>query len=87
LGAGVPVITTRANGAAELVSDGINGYLIDSPRSTNQLANRLQRLILDARLRRQMGQQARIRAPGLAIESSVRKTLATIGRLHRRRAA
>lgn len=83
--AGVPVVTTRAEGAAELVTDGLNGYLVNSPWDCEQLSNRLQRLILDARLRERMGQQARIRAPRLTIDASVRKTLETIVRYVRRR--
>lgn len=85
LTAGVPVVTTRAEGAADLVSDGVNGYLVDSPWASDQLSNRLQRLILDAQMRRRMGQQARIRAPRLTIDASVRKTLETIVGFIRRR--
>lgn len=37
LAAGLPVITTRQNGAAELITEGVNGSLIATPDSTNAL--------------------------------------------------
>jgi len=36
--AGLPVITTRANGAAELITDGSEGFIIDSPWDTDAFA-------------------------------------------------
>ena len=35
---GLPVVTTRFNGAAEVVGDGRNGVVIDSPRDVSALA-------------------------------------------------
>jgi UDP-glucose:(heptosyl)LPS alpha-1,3-glucosyltransferase len=37
LAAGLPVITTRQNGAAELISEGINGSIITSPNRISEL--------------------------------------------------
>jgi len=44
LAAGVPCITTRYNGAAEIIEDGRHGYVIDSPDDTAALADRIRRL-------------------------------------------
>lgn len=44
LAAGLPVVTTRYNGAAERVVDGRQGYVIDSPDDVNALADRIERL-------------------------------------------
>jgi UDP-glucose:(heptosyl)LPS alpha-1,3-glucosyltransferase len=55
---GLPCITTRLNGAAELLTDGREGYVLDDPLDTGALADRMRRL-LDADLRRRMGRAAR----------------------------
>ncbi|NLX13218.1 MAG: glycosyltransferase family 4 protein [Phycisphaerales bacterium] len=44
MSAGLPVITTRYNGAAELIREGQEGYVIDSPDDTDALADRIGRL-------------------------------------------
>jgi UDP-glucose:(heptosyl)LPS alpha-1,3-glucosyltransferase len=44
LSAGLPCVTTRWNGAAEIMTDGEQGFVIDSPHDTDALAERLQRL-------------------------------------------
>jgi UDP-glucose:(heptosyl)LPS alpha-1,3-glucosyltransferase len=43
LACGLPVITTRFNGAAEILCDGREGFIIDSPRQTGLLADRMSR--------------------------------------------
>lgn len=44
MAAGLPVITTRYNGAAERIADGIEGYVIDSPDNVSDLSDRIERL-------------------------------------------
>lgn len=44
MSAGLPVITTRFNGAAERIRDGQEGYVVDSPDDTDALADRIGRL-------------------------------------------
>lgn len=44
MSAGLPVITTRFNGAAERIRDGQEGYVVDSPDDTDALADRIRRL-------------------------------------------
>ncbi len=58
LASGLPVITTRHNGASELMTDGTEGFIIDDPWLISDLCDRMERL-LDPRLRDQMGQAAR----------------------------
>jgi len=45
MSASLPVITTRFNGAAERITDGQEGYVIDSPMDVDALADRLGRLL------------------------------------------
>ncbi len=58
MAAGLPVITTESNGAAELVGDGQSGYVLRDPRDVGELARRLAHL-LDSSARESMGARAR----------------------------
>ena len=56
LGSGLPVVTTRVPGAGDAIQPGVNGYLMDDPRSGEQLREKLELLLDDdhrARLSRQ----------------------------------
>ena len=55
LGSGVPVVATQVGGVSELVEDDVNGFII-RPGDTEQLADRLHRLLADPELRRRFGQ-------------------------------
>lgn len=54
----LPVVTTRITGIAELVDDGHSGLLV-SPGRSDELADALERLLVDPALRRKMGSHAR----------------------------
>ena len=43
--AGLPSVTTRFNGAAELLTDGVDGFVLDDPADDGALADRLGRLL------------------------------------------
>ncbi len=45
LACGLPVITTRFNGAAELMTSGVHGWVIDDPRDVGELARRMGSLL------------------------------------------
>lgn len=55
---GLPSITTRANGAGELLRDDRDGYVLDDPLDVGALAERMRRLMDPAR-RARMGLAAR----------------------------
>ncbi|NQU26162.1 MAG: glycosyltransferase family 4 protein [Candidatus Nealsonbacteria bacterium] len=59
--AGLPVITTRLNGVAELLDDGRDALLISDPADDRTLAERLRRLF-DPDLRARLGSAARATA-------------------------
>jgi UDP-glucose:(heptosyl)LPS alpha-1,3-glucosyltransferase len=65
LACGLPVITTRFNGAGELIEDAQQGFVIDAPSDRAQLAARMIEL-LDGSTRQRMGGLAR----GLAEQHS-----------------
>ncbi|MDH5686616.1 MAG: N-acetyl-alpha-D-glucosaminyl L-malate synthase BshA [Candidatus Bathyarchaeota archaeon] len=55
---GLPVVATRVGGIPEIVEDGKNGFLV-TPRSPEELADRILRLNFDGELRLKMGEEAR----------------------------
>ena len=64
LASGIPVVTTRRNGAAEIMESGREGYLIDDPGDEEAIADALDRLG-DRETRREMGRSAARLARGL----------------------
>ena len=58
---GLPVVTTKAGGMAEAVSDGVEGYVVPV-RDIPALADRLKILLTDPDQRERMGRSARFRA-------------------------
>ena len=61
LASGLPAVTTRWDGAAEMITDGVNGFVLDDPKDTVKLADLVQRL-RDPELREALGAEARLRA-------------------------
>jgi glycosyltransferase involved in cell wall biosynthesis len=55
-----PVVALRSGGTPEVVADGQTGFLVE-PKSTEALADTLTRLLRDAQLRHQFGQEGRRR--------------------------
>jgi UDP-glucose:(heptosyl)LPS alpha-1,3-glucosyltransferase len=58
LATGLPCVTTVFNGVAELIRDGVEGYVLADPTNHRLLAARL-RLLMDPHLRLGMGKAAR----------------------------
>jgi UDP-glucose:(heptosyl)LPS alpha-1,3-glucosyltransferase len=55
---GLPVITTAANGAAELLHNGVNGYVLDEMPSTETFVDALLPILLSRERRQAMGEAA-----------------------------
>lgn len=58
LASGLPVVSTRATGVHELMTDGVEGFLVSDPSETKAMAAHLGRL-LDPTVREEMGRAAR----------------------------
>jgi glycosyltransferase involved in cell wall biosynthesis len=56
---GTPVVATGVDGAAEIVREGVNGYLCQ-PRDVEALASRVTALLTDKTLRQNLGAAARL---------------------------
>jgi UDP-glucose:(heptosyl)LPS alpha-1,3-glucosyltransferase len=67
LACGLPVISTRFNGACETMTEGVHGFVLDDPNDINALADRMRRL-LDPALRARMSQACITLRPQLAYE-------------------
>jgi len=86
LASGRPVITTRFNGAAELMEDGREGFIVDSPRDTDRLASAMTRL-LDPDLRARMGAAARLSVHEFSIQRNFREMMAVFEKAAKRKEA
>ena len=75
LACGLPVITTTSNGAAEIIEDGKNGYIVDDARSVEDMAQKIS-LLLRREVRETMIGHAIRSAKKFTIEENARKTIA-----------
>lgn len=75
LASGLPVITSSRNGAGELLTEGVDGYVVDEPTDVKRLAERL-RVLLDPTRRLAMSQAARSKALDWTFERNVQGLLA-----------
>ena len=73
--AGVPCITTRWDGASEMIVDGNNGYVLDDPTDVAALADRVEKL-RDGSRRRQMGVAASAVADRVSMARHAREMVA-----------
>jgi glycosyltransferase involved in cell wall biosynthesis len=72
LASGVPVVGTRVDGAAEVVRDGINGYLL-APGDVNGMAERVLHLLSNPTLAADMGRRGEALPPEFDIHHMVRR--------------
>lgn len=77
LASGLPVITTRLNGAEGIIEDGLEGFVIDDPRNIETLAKAIVHLSDPARLKK-ASVSARALAEQYAPEKSYKAIMETI---------
>ena len=75
MASGLPVITSRVAGAADLIIDGVNGILLRAPSDINGLAAKIELLLSNAELRKTIGERARETAEELSWDQVAEKTL------------
>jgi glycosyltransferase involved in cell wall biosynthesis len=76
MASGLPVITSIDNGGSQVITDGVDGFVLGDPRDSAALAQILRRLYEDPNLRRSVGEKAACRAQALTWERNARETLA-----------
>jgi len=72
MAAGVPIIATRVDGAAEAVKDGVNGYLVE-PRDIDSMATKMIDLLTQSGKRKEMGRRGRDRVHEFDINLMVKQ--------------
>lgn len=77
LSAGLPVITTRANGCAEIIETGVHGTVVDEPNDIAALADGL-RFWSDATVRVPTRETRVAKAADFSIERNLRETMAVL---------
>ncbi|GEM_PF-147722 len=77
---GLPVITSRAAGAAELIVPGQEGILVDESADVEQWALALRRLVTDAPLRERLGRAARRKIEAYTWDRVAEETMAVYRR-------
>jgi UDP-glucose:(heptosyl)LPS alpha-1,3-glucosyltransferase len=75
LASGLPVVTTRANGAAELIASGREGFIVEDPRDIDALAAALLRMQDREKLKAMRGAAIALR-PQLGSADHARRVLA-----------
>jgi UDP-glucose:(heptosyl)LPS alpha-1,3-glucosyltransferase len=79
LAMGLPVISTRFNGACEIMTDGVHGYVLDDPDDIDALADAMRKMLAPER-RRVMSEACLALRPKLSYEHH----LAELVRIYRR---
>ncbi|MBI5644204.1 MAG: glycosyltransferase family 4 protein [Deltaproteobacteria bacterium] len=82
MAAGLPVITSRINGASEILSDGVNGGIVENPLDHEEIAGKIT-LFLDKNKRVKAGELSRAEALKHPIERNVEEFLKLIEGLQR----
>jgi glycosyltransferase involved in cell wall biosynthesis len=82
----LPVITTSANGAAEVVGEGESGFIQKDPKSAEELADLIGRCLDPEKLRR-MGKAAHRVSIGFTPQKNMEETLAVFEEIIRNKEA
>jgi glycosyltransferase involved in cell wall biosynthesis len=82
LAMGVPVISTKFNGACEIMTDGVHGYVLNDPADTDALAKAMNNLMSPAR-RAAMSQACIQLRPAISYEQHLQTLMAIYQRAKR----
>lgn len=74
LASGLPVITTKLSGASEIITPGVNGFVVDLPEQTDKIAQYI-KILMDNNIRKQMSKEARKLAENFSFDIYLRKIL------------
>lgn len=75
MASGLTVVTSRQAGVSELITEGEDGILLDSPADPEEIARRIIPLILDKNLRLKIGQRARKKAESMSWDKMAEETV------------
>ena len=86
LSMGLPVISTKFNGATEIMADGVHGYVLDDPNDVDVLADAMRKM-LDPQRRREMSKACLELRPRLSYEHHLDQLIEIYQRVHSARSA
>lgn len=75
---GLPVVSTAVSGAEDLIEDGVSGFLVPIG-DEEKLVEAIQKLALDADLRKRIGMQARERTKHFSFDVHIKKLVTVLG--------
>jgi glycosyltransferase involved in cell wall biosynthesis len=75
MASGLPVVTSRTAGVAELITDREDGLLLDDPTDATAIATAVHLLVDSPELREHLGRTAREKVSGYSWDYVVRETL------------
>jgi len=75
MASGLPVVTSKLAGAAELINDGNDGLHIIDPTDSVEIAEKLNYLIQSDNVRKEMGRKARKKAENYSWENAAKQML------------
>ena len=78
LGQGLPAVTTRLNGAAEIMRDGVHGAVVESPRNLAELARAIGRCLAE-----ELRTACRAAAPALSGQLSMARHARELAELYK----
>jgi glycosyltransferase involved in cell wall biosynthesis len=82
---GLPVITTSTNGTAEIMTDGVDGLILQEPNDSRTLAAQMRAVCEDSELRARLGEQAARTASGYTWDENGRQFGQIFSRILRRK--
>lgn len=86
MAAGLPCVSTRFDGAAEVIDDGVSGFVIDSPEDVTGLAEKV-RLLADPSRRAEMGKRAAQASEGTSMRRHAEEIAALYAEVAQQRGA
>ena len=81
MASGLPVIVSRSAGAADFITDGVDGLLLREPSDVNDLAAKIELLLSNAELRKTIGEHARESVEDLSWDWVAQKTIDVYNRI------
>ncbi|HUL33972.1 MAG TPA: glycosyltransferase family 4 protein [Candidatus Eisenbacteria bacterium] len=82
---GLPVITSSQNGGSQIITEGLDGFVLPNPEDSRALARLLVRLYAEPGFRQQMGENAAHTAESFTWQRNARETWAFVTSASRRK--
>jgi spore coat protein SA len=82
---GLAVITTSTNGTAEIMTDGVDGLILENPNDSRALAARMRAVCEDSKLCARLGEEAARTASRYTWDENGREFVQIFSRILRRK--